>query len=224
MHKPDLFEGGAIFERLQHFKDYGVPGTVDDPVNQAAIADGTCRVLGYLHNGYHFWKNPTQTKETIKALAALPGTDSPSLFVLTAINDLAETCKVPESESFDNSYGINGTKFSYDFDVVTGSMQNWHRALCAPEDSKAWGGAYDPAYMPQQQTLTVGFMYIVTYDANQEKDLPASDMYPIAFTPQMYVDRLCHRIPFGSVQFDEITSIEELAKATKPLMGKFANE
>jgi hypothetical protein len=38
----------------------------------------------------------------------------------------------------------------YNFSVVQGSVQNWYRALCSP----TWD---DPAYMPQQRALTLGW-------------------------------------------------------------------
>ena len=42
-----VFTGPAVFERLSHFKDVGVPAVIagKDLLNQAMIADGSCRLV-----------------------------------------------------------------------------------------------------------------------------------------------------------------------------------
>ena len=72
-----LFSDAEIFERLSHFKDAGVPGTVNDIVNQAMIADGTCRLF-LEHNGYEFWHSRQAVIEVINAIKNLPDTSHPS--------------------------------------------------------------------------------------------------------------------------------------------------
>merc|ERR1711865_162448 len=85
------FSDSGRFERWSHFKDYGVPGTVDDPVNKAAIADGTCRMVTQQH-GYLFWYDADHTQAVLDTLAAAPTTDGPSHFTLETSKALQEVC------------------------------------------------------------------------------------------------------------------------------------
>ena len=153
-HGNDVFTDAAMFERLSHFKDHGVPGTVDDPFNRAAIADGSCRMLNTsYYDAFAFFHQSKRADAVIAALAALPDTGSPSHFTLTAQQfdgPLATACLTPSKS--------NDLEF-YNFSVVQGSVQNWYRALCSP----TWE---DPAYMPQQRALTLGFTCTVACDAN----------------------------------------------------------
>ena len=94
-----VWSGSAVFERLQHFKDCGVPGTVDDPFNQYAIAEGSCRAVGFHGCGGAFMKHPDRVTAVIEAIKALPSSDTPSHMVLTALDgDLLAACN---SESTD---------------------------------------------------------------------------------------------------------------------------
>ena len=92
-----VWTGSAVFERVQHFKDAGVPGTVDDPFNQAAIAEGTCRAVGYSGCGCGFLNHADRVTNVIEAIKGLPTTDMPSHLVLTAQN--GDFLKVCNSES-----------------------------------------------------------------------------------------------------------------------------
>merc|ERR1719183_1599645 len=85
------FTDSGRFERWSHFKDYGVPGTVHDPVNKAAIADGTCRMVMHQH-GYSFWYDASHTQAVLDVLAAAPGTDGPSHFTLETYSALQQAC------------------------------------------------------------------------------------------------------------------------------------
>ena len=61
--RPGVFVDPAIFERLSHFTDHGIPGTTEDPFNRAAIADGSCRSVGVNAAGdaYFGWLDRVDT-------------------------------------------------------------------------------------------------------------------------------------------------------------------
>ena len=136
-----------MFERLSHFKDAGVPGTSGptptDAFNRAAIADGSCRMVGTEGDVALAFLHPRRADAVVAALAALPSTSQPSLFTRTAVSSLPDTCRGPPGNE---TVGLE----SFGVTAVAGSLQNWFRALCDPN----WD---DPAYMPQQQLLTFGF-------------------------------------------------------------------
>ena len=78
----------AVFERLSHFKDHGIPGTngttMIDRFNRAAIADGSCRMVGVDGDSGMFFEHPNRSAAVIAALGALPDTGEPSLFTRAA--------------------------------------------------------------------------------------------------------------------------------------------
>ena len=82
----------AVFERLQHFKDVGVPGTDTSTIgtspgfNQYAIADGSCRAVGLSGDGNVLLQYPSRIAAVYDAMKALPSSDGPSYMVLTAQN------------------------------------------------------------------------------------------------------------------------------------------
>eukprot|EP00164_Ancoracysta_twista_P009471 GFYU01014024.1.p1 GENE.GFYU01014024.1~~GFYU01014024.1.p1 ORF type:complete len:273 (-),score=56.05 GFYU01014024.1:37-855(-) len=224
------FPDASIFERLSHFKDYGIPGTVNDPVNQAAIADGTCRVLGVAsqHDGYSFWKNPARVKVVLDALKDTPGTDQPSHFTLHALRDVRAAClqdqdTLPKSEftytcrqpSSTNVFGFRMTSSSssderqFDVPTVAQSLQNWYRALCDKEWAASPAG--DPAYQPQQMALTVGFYCMTTCEC-AGLNFSASALDALSEHPQEATDALCNSwSQFDSHRFVGSTTADEIA-------------
>merc|ERR1712166_675248 len=63
-----VFSDPAIFERVSHFKDVGVPNTLKDPFNRAAIADGSCRAVASSPSaidGYFYWHYPERVDAVI---------------------------------------------------------------------------------------------------------------------------------------------------------------
>ena len=135
----------ASYERLSHFVDAGLPGSVDKALDRWAIADGACRAAGAsgasdVVLGADMY--------VIAALDALPATtDGPSRFTRAALAELPPACAraadVAES---------GGAPFASFLPADAGaSLYAWRRALC----NASWP---DPAYMPQQQALTLGFV------------------------------------------------------------------
>merc|ERR1712070_889562 len=59
---------------------------------------------------------------------------------------------------------MNRTFESYDPVMIGKSIQNWWRALCDKSFTP-----YDPAYMPQQQALTLGFLCNATCQSHGSK-------------------------------------------------------
>ena len=93
------FTDAERFERWSHFKDVGLPAVVPahDTLDEAAIADGTCRLLaGASYGGDHFFLQPTRVQRVLDALGnATPPTAGPSRFTLRASDALAQGCADP---------------------------------------------------------------------------------------------------------------------------------
>jgi len=87
----DVFTDPAIFERLCHFKNDGVVNHLN-PVDEAMIADASCRLVAGDFDGYSLWHNRAASQEIISALKALPPTGKPSHFVLSAQEQLPGLC------------------------------------------------------------------------------------------------------------------------------------
>ena len=205
------FLDSARFERWSHFKDYGIPGTTSDPLNQAAIADGSCRMLEppVALDGYAFWRSPTRVAKVLSALAAAPPTDKPSYFVRSTTERLLIPCSSPASLVPSN----------FTVAATAASMQNWYHAVCAPETDPSWKGAFDPAEEPQQMALTTGFLCIAACDA-AGRDLPASAMTALSKGPAASRDAVCKAFPWGKgTDFTKATSTAQLAKMATPLFS-----
>jgi len=196
----------ACFERWSHFKDYGIPGTVSDPLNQAAIADGTCRLLGPDNlklDGSAMWNEPARVKGVLAALGNAPKTDRPSYFVRATRESLAIPCSTPHPNVENN----------FDVKSVAASLQNWYHALCAPEDDPSWEDAFDPAEQPQQMAITSGLVCIVACDTKVDADTMASFLQD----PQKVRDIICKTLPWGKFDFGKATSSAELSRLAAPL-------
>jgi len=214
-HADYVFSGSDKFERLSHFKDYGVPGTAHDRVNRAMIADGTCRLFQQ-RDGYFLWHDTARVERVAAALAAAPSTSKPSYFLLSAEPLLKEVCFVDSDSEFKDTIG------SYSASVVIASMQNWYHALCAPAEDPSWSGQFDPAFLPQQMAITLGFMCIVACDTNS-LPLEAAALARIASSssaPQVSRNSLCTSFPWGkSPTFGAAGSLAELAVISRPLLS-----
>merc|ERR1712098_36113 len=213
----DVFIDSAIFERLCHFKNDGVVNHLNS-VDNAMIADGSCRMVKGDLDGYALWKDPDTTGNVIQALKDLPPTSKPSHFVLSATEVLDELC--PDEVNTNEEYSCRGG--GHDLEVMAGAMHNWHRAICAGETDPEWEGEYDPAYQPQQVALTAGFMCILACDCN-ENSLPASSLASFAESPDtaaVLQEMLCTILPWGTVDFtDASADVDMLAELAAPLMG-----
>jgi len=204
------FSDSARFERWSHFKDYGIPGTVHDHLNQAAIADGSCRLLDppIALDGYALWWEPSRVSNVLAALAAAPATDRPSYFVRATSEALMIPCSKPTHYSPAN----------FSLAARSAGLQNWYHALCAPETDESWKGEYDPAEEPQQIALTAGFACIVACEANQ-RDLKAEAMARLSAQPAAAHDAICTAFPWTqSYDFTKATTVAQLATLTSPML------
>jgi len=204
------FSDSARFERWSHFKDYGVPGTLHDALNRAAIADGACRMLDALEplDGYALWSEPLRVASVIAALAGAPATDRPSYFVRATAERLLIPCSSPKPFE-PPTFSVAGR--------ATG-LQNWYHAICAPESDASWGGVYDPAEEPQQIALTAGFACIVACEANGRK-LPSGAMAALAAKPTAAKHALCAAFPWANhTDFKNATTAAQLAHMSKPML------
>jgi len=222
-----VFSDPAIFERLSHFKDAGLVNELNT-VDQAMIADGTYRMLskggeGSSDDGYLLWHNRLATETVNNATKNLPPTQGPSHFVLTAHEVLPPI--FPTKSTKDDSYTCWGG--SHNIDDMSNAMYNWHRAICAPKEDAAWNGVFDPAYMPQQRALTIGFMCIVACDCNERPILSANSLREFAIDAnhaQAAADTLCEYVPWGEVDFHQTNSdTETLARLSFPLTDNLCN-
>jgi len=204
------FTESARFERLSHFKDAGLVNELNT-VDQAMIADGSCRLFTEEQDGYALWHDRTTTELVNNATKDLPMTEQASRFVLTAEKILPEVC--PKSSNVvreDAEYSCKGG--GHNIDQISASMSNWQRALCAPEEDASWGGEFDPAYQPQQMALTAGFMCIIACDCN-EMQLPSSSLKEFAMDDehaQFARDVVCEETPWGVIDFKDINSDPEV--------------
>ena len=213
------FTESARFERLSHFKDAGLVNHLNS-VDEAMIADGSCRLFTEEQDGYALWYDRTATELVNNATKDLPITEKASHFTLTAEKVLPDICpKASDIKIKESEYSCKGG--GHNIDEISNAMSNWQRALCAPEDDESWGGEFDPAYQPQQMALTAGFMCIVACDCN-EKQLPASSLKEFAVDDshaEFAKDVVCEQTPWGTVDFKNIDSDpEELARISAPLL------
>jgi len=222
-----VFSEPAIFERLSHFKDAGLVNELNT-VDQAMIADGTYRMLnqggeGSSDDGYLLWHNRLATETVNNATKDLPPTEGPSRFVLTAHQVLPPI--FPTESTKDDSYTCWGG--GHNIDDMSNSMYNWHRAICAPNTDESWNGKFDPAYMPQQRALTIGFMCIIACDCNKRPTLSANSLREFAIDADHALAataKLCGIVPWGEVDFHLTNSdTQRLADMSAPLTDNLCN-
>ena len=133
----DVYTDSAIFERLCHFKNDGVVNHLNT-VDQAMIADGSCRMINPNIDGFALWHNKRVTDVVINLLKEeLPETSKPSYFTLSAMESLREACPTEKNElDLQEDFTCRGG--GYDPQVMAGAMHNWQRALCASQEEPEW--------------------------------------------------------------------------------------
>jgi virulence-associated protein VagC len=208
-HEP--FSESAKFERWSHFKDYGVPAVFGkDALNSAAIADGSCRMLGQEFDGFHFWHYPDRVARVLQALKDAPPTSNPSHFVLSTEEALSKACSDKQDQP---------SQTTYELDSLAGSVQNWYHALTAPSSDASWKGQFDPAYQPQQVALTAGFVCIAACDIHKG-ELSSNAMRTLASSYAGFSRRFNETLPWqaGNRVFSGAKSNNDLIKSTQPLL------
>ena len=211
------FTDAERFERWSHFKDVGLPAVVPahDTLDEAAIADGTCRLLaGASYGGDHFFLQPTRVQRVLDALGnATPPTAGPSRFTLTARDALAHGCA---DVSMPAAPPLTWSDFSVS--ALGAALSDWYRALCAPASSAAWSGGYDPAYMPQQVVLTAGYVCIVACGLHGTE----ASATALAALPADAAAATCSRWPWDEGTFARLgnaSSAAALAAIVAPMSG-----
>ena len=212
----DDFDGSAQFERWSYFKDVGIPATLHDILNRAAIADGSCRMLnGHAFGGYALWYNSSLASSVISVMSVLPPTTRHSHFVHEANRALSGVCPSGEVGVAPMSPVGGGFQLA----AVATSLNAWYRALCSPEGDPSWGRIFDPADQRQQITLTAGLMCIVTCDAHNAS-LPTVAMDSLRLTG-LASAAACLSLPWShgkpAVDFTKAGSFGELATMLQPL-------
>merc|ERR1711997_724066 len=120
-----VFTESARFERLSHFKDAGLVNHLNT-VDEAMIADGSCRLFTEEQDGYALWHDRTTTELVNNATKDLPMTEQASRFVLTAEKILPEVCpKTSNVVRKDAEYSCKGG--GHNIDQISASMSNWQR-------------------------------------------------------------------------------------------------
>ena len=190
---------------------------MNDIVNQAMIADGTCRLF-IAQDGFVFWHNRDAVIKVINAIKNLPATSHPSNLVLTAHEVLPKVCtEALLMKTKNDAYSC--TKGPYDLMVMAQSMNNWQKAICAGKDDSAWNNLFDPAYQPQQLSLTSGFMCILACDCNKKQDLDRKTFETIASDPSEAKNKVCALTPWRSTNFTTGGSnLNVFAKLAYPLI------
>uniref|UniRef100_A0A7S4C6I6 Uncharacterized protein n=1 Tax=Chrysotila carterae TaxID=13221 RepID=A0A7S4C6I6_CHRCT len=235
------FSESARFERWSHFKDVGLRAVISDALGQAAIADGTCRLLRTPFSDFAFWRHPARVRAVLTALAGAPATASPSAFTLYLARALHSPCYAPDTSitaghlndtfkadlsesSKDSPFTMSPTQPSvgpaFSTEGTAAALYNWHRALCAPAADPSWHGTFDPAYQPQQQALTAGYMCIATYDVHG-RQLSGTAVTAFSSSERAAADAahaICAQVPWGLVDFRNAENAAALAALTAPLL------
>ena len=101
----------------------------------------------------------------------------------------------------------------YDPSVVSSSIQNWWRALCSKDFTP-----FDPAYQPQQQAVTLGFLCNTACNANGK--MSKGDFLNMLNMDKQFtafaVDQVCAT---QSTNFEPETTFTGIAAQTDILMG-----
>ena len=201
----------ASYERLSHFVDVGLPASVGAPLTRWAIADGACRAAG---GGGASDVVLGAAEYVVNALDTLPATaDGPSRFTRAALAELPPACASAADVA---EWG--GAPFVDSFSPADAgaALYAWRRALC----NASWP---DPAYMPQQQALTLGFVCAAACGADGRVSpaaalarLTASDASARASTEDACTALLA--ADGGESAWAALASWSDIATATAPLL------
>jgi hypothetical protein len=70
-----------------------------------------------------------------------------------------------------------------------------YHALCAPASDASWTNGFDPAYQPQQQALTSGFLCIAACDVSAAS-IPAASVASVLDAPAVTTNDICTVFPW----------------------------